>query len=115
MQNVNVDMNETTQKPKPSNVLGEFSKYSKLATFTDGRNLHSLAHKSNEGDLSDDTALVTCRNLLKSLQKISYSLNAATTYPIMDQRVMTLYKESSQHEYTIHKVSTNLPAFSIPR
>ncbi|CAG8731251.1 3635_t:CDS:2, partial [Acaulospora colombiana] len=77
----------------------------KLATSTDGRNLHSLAPETNRASIDEENALVTCKNLLKTLRNTGYSLNAALSYPIMDQRVMTLYKESSQHIYNIHKVT----------
>ncbi|PVG03088.1 hypothetical protein CPB86DRAFT_811200 [Serendipita vermifera] len=103
MQNVNTTVNEATQKPKHLTILGEFSKYGKLATFTDGRNLHPLAPETNRADVSDENAFVTSRNLLKTLRNISYSLNAAMAYPIVEQRATTLYRESSQHIYNIHK------------
>ena len=61
----------------------------------------------------DESTLELVKRLLNLLPKISYSLNAASTYPINDARVLSLYKEGAQQEHITLKVSIN-GAFPIP-
>lgn len=62
----------------------------------------------------DERPIVAASKLLETLKSISYSLTAAMTQPILDQQVITLYKENSEHEHTNHKVSCQLYPSPLP-
>ncbi|KAG8753712.1 hypothetical protein FRC14_005804 [Serendipita sp. 396] len=81
------------------------SEFTALQGHADGRNLHILAPKQRDILTEDDMVKETARKLLETLRKANYSFNAATSYPISDQRVISLYRESSKHEYSIHKAA----------
>lgn len=87
------------------NISAAFSDFAQLQVVPDGRNLHLLAPADNGSLVSKDTPIASARKLLDTLRQASSSLTAAMNYPVSDQRAVTLYKESSQHEHAIHKVS----------
>lgn len=53
---------------------------------------------------NDESTLELAKRFIGLLPKISYSLNAASMYPINDARVLSLYKEGSQQEHITLKV-----------
>jgi len=91
---------------RPSlNISAAFSPYAQLPVVPDGRNLHALAPVDNASFVSKDSPIAAARKLLDTLRRTNSSLTAALDYPISEQRAVTLYKESAQHEHAIHKVS----------
>jgi len=97
----------STRPAIPLNISAVFAQFAHLSPVTDGRNLHILAPEDATVEVvaGDERPLVAATQLLERLKEINYSLTAALAQPILDQRVVTLYKENSQHEYAFHEVS----------
>jgi hypothetical protein len=90
----------------PLNISAAFAQFAHLSPVTDGKNLHRLASDDTGIQVAgDERPVVAASKLLEALKGISYSLTAAMTQPILDQQVITLYKENSEHEHANHKVS----------
>ena len=107
-----------------SNLLGVLGAFTRLSIPTNGRSMHPLAPEPPTpssippvaiGQISsvDESTLELVKRFLNLLPKISYSLNAASTYPINDARVLSLYKEGAQQEHITLKVRIS-GAFPIP-
>lgn len=107
--------NASTSRPAlPLNISAAFAQFAHLPTVTDGRNLHKLPADSGSNEINEnERPAVTARKLLEALKGITYSLNAAMAQPILDQRVITLYKENSEHEHAIQKVRFS-PTYACP-
>ena len=91
-------------------ISATLSKLLPLPNVVDGRKLHPLATLPRGGSVESDSAASAMRELLSTFRDISHSMTAATSYPILDQRTVTLYKEHSVHEQSIHKVQMLLCA-----
>jgi hypothetical protein len=90
----------------PLNISAAFAQFAHLSPVTDGKNLHKLASDDTGIQVAgDERPVVAASKLLEALKGISYSLTAAMTQPILDQQVITLYKENSEHEHANYKVS----------
>jgi hypothetical protein len=99
--------NTSSSRPAvPLNISAAFARFAHLSSVIDGRNLHRLAPDNATIEVAgDERPVAAASELLETLKDIGCSLTAAMAQPILDQRVITLYKENSQHEYAIHKVS----------
>lgn len=97
---------------KSQNLIAAFAPFAHLAVSPDGRNLHPLAPTDSNSSplITQDckTPADVTRKLLETLRRAGDSLTAALDYPILEQRAVTLYKESAQHEHAIHKVHETL-------
>ncbi|CCA69559.1 hypothetical protein PIIN_03498 [Serendipita indica DSM 11827] len=91
-------------------VSGTLSKLLPLPHVTDGRNLHPLANPTLGAAGYSESPASAVRKLLSTFRDVSHSLTAATSYPILDQRTVTLYKEHSLHEQSIHKAARTAKA-----
>ncbi|KAG8806107.1 hypothetical protein FRC17_005179 [Serendipita sp. 399] len=98
---------ETNQLDNAKSVATAISEFTALQGHSDGRKFHNMAPNRREIMTGEDMSGEMARKLLDTLRKVNYSLTAAISYPISDQRVVSLYKESSKHEYAIHKAARN--------
>jgi hypothetical protein len=114
MQTNNASSSSHGRPTIPVNILAALSTFPQAPVVTDGRSLHSLApppvalglkwNLSGDDNVNHDV-MSPVRELLAKMPQLGYSLSAAMAQPITDQRVVTLYKENSTHEYNIRKVS----------
>jgi hypothetical protein len=72
----------------------------------------SLVSPAAIGQIPNDaqSTLDLVKRFIGLLPEILYSLNAASTYPINDARVLSLYKEGSQQEHITLKVRPTTPS-----
>jgi hypothetical protein len=114
---------EEVNTSSPPNLLGALGTFTRLSIPTDGRFMHPLAPEPPApssvppvaiGQIPNDneSTLDLVKRFIGLLPEISYSLNTASTYPINDARVLSLYKEGSQQEHITLKVRSTTP--SIP-
>lgn len=106
------------------NLLGTLGAFTRLSIPTNGRFMHPLAPDPPTpssvppvaiGQIPNDdqSTLDLAKRFISLLPEISYSLNAASTYPINDARVLSLYKEGSQQEHITLKVRSTTPSFPL--
>ncbi|KIM32243.1 hypothetical protein M408DRAFT_63385 [Serendipita vermifera MAFF 305830] len=90
----------------PVNLSAVFAQFTRLAPVSNGRNLHKLALEDTETPIpGDDDPSVAANKLLDVLRGINLSLTTAMAQPVLDQRIITLYKENSEHEHAIQKAA----------
>lgn len=87
-----------------TNILHALSPFSTLVIPANASNLHALAPPSQQQQQHQANTLNLVSNLVDLIPRLSYSLNAGLGYPVNDQRVLTLYKESAMHEHESAKV-----------
>jgi hypothetical protein len=108
----------------PLNLLGALGAFTRLGLPSNGRFMHPLAPEPptqssippvaiGQTPNGDESTLELVKRFISLLPRLSYSMNAASTYPINDARVLSLYKEGSQQEHIALKVRIN-DAISIP-
>ena len=102
------------------NLLGTLGAFTRLSIPNNGRFMHPLAPEPatpasvppvSIGQIPNDdqSTLDLAKRFISLLPEISYSLNSASTYPINDARVLSLYKEGSQQEHITLKVRSTMP------
>lgn len=103
MQASNASSSRTTI---PLNISASFAQFTHLSPVNNGISLHRVAPEISETSVvGDEGPGVAANKLLEVLREINHSLTTAMAQPILDQRVITLYKENSEHEHAIQKVS----------
>ena len=109
---------EEVNTSSPPNLIGALGTFTRLGIPTNGRFMHPLAPDPPTpssippvaiGQIPNgaESTLELVKRFVSLLPKISYSLNAASSYPINDARVLSLYKEGSQQEHISLKVRIN--------
>ena len=112
---------EEVNTSSPPNLLGALGPVTRLGIPTNGRFMHPLAPEPltpssvppvaiGQIPNDDQSTLDLVKRFISLLPEISYSLSAASTYPINDARVLSLYKEGSQQEHITLKVRPATPS-----